>query len=113
MPLSYDNFGAIGMTYGPQWSWQPSAPNPATDAFNDFVVGLVDTTEAAFQQLGLKGVVAIVNSVDPWLAEHSQALCSSTIQRLGNIVTVDAYPDAETTTPSIAARLDTTTRAHS
>jgi hypothetical protein len=92
------------LTYGPQWSWQPPAPNPATDAFNDFVVGLVDTTEAAFQQLGLKGVVAIVNSVDPWLAEHPQVLYSSTIQRLGNIVTVDAYPDAETTTPSIAAR---------
>jgi hypothetical protein len=92
------------LTYGPQWSWQPAAPNPATDAFNNFVVALADTAAEAFQQVGLKGMVAIVNSVDPWLAEHPQVLYDSTIRDMGNIVTVDAYPDAETTTPSIAAR---------
>jgi hypothetical protein len=92
------------LTYGPQWSWQPPAPNLATDAFNRFVVGLADTAEEAFQQVGLKGKVAIVNSVNPWLAEHPQVLYDSTIRRLGNIVTVDAYPDAETTAQSIAAR---------
>jgi hypothetical protein len=91
------------LTYGPHWSWQPVAPNPATDAVNSFIVALADTAEAAFQQLGLKGAIAIVNSIDPWMAEHPQALYPSTIQRLRNIVTIDAYPDDISTTPSAAA----------
>lgn len=88
-------------TYGPDWS--SHAPNKATDDFNSFLIGLTDTANQAFQQLGIKGVITTVHSTDPWTAEHPEILYPSTVQHMGNLVTVDAYPDANTTDPSTAA----------
>jgi hypothetical protein len=88
-------------TYGANWSSQ--APNLATDDFNSFLVGLTDTADQVFQQLGIKGVITTVHSTDPWTAEHPEILYQSTVQHMGNLVTVDAYPDANTTDPATAA----------
>jgi hypothetical protein len=88
-------------TYGADWSSQ--APNKATDDFNSFLVRLTDTADQAFQQLGIRGVIATVHSTDPWTAEHPAILYPSTVQHMGNFVTVDAYPDANTTDPATAA----------
>jgi hypothetical protein len=88
-------------TYGANWSNQ--APNKATDDFNSFLVGLTDTADQAFRQLGIKGIMTTVHSTDPWTAEHPEILYPSTVQRMGNLVTVDAYPDENTTNPSTAA----------
>ncbi len=88
-------------TYGDNWS--NHAPNRATDDFNSFLVGLTDTADQALQQLGIKGVITTVHSIDPWTAEHPDILYQSTVQHMGNLVTVDAYPDADTTDPATAA----------
>ncbi len=90
-----------GATYGANWSSQ--APNQATDDFNSFLVGLTDTADQAFQQLDTRGVITTVHSTDPWTAEHPEILYQSTVQHMGNLVTVDAYPDANTTDPATAA----------
>ena len=92
------------VTYGPNWSWQPTAPNAATDEFNNFVLGLTETADEALHQLGLHGVITTVHSVDPWTAEHPEVLYNSTIQRMGNLIVVDAYPDADITNPASAAQ---------
>lgn len=89
-------------TYGPNWTY--GAPNAATDAFNAFLVGLKDTADQAFQQLGIYGVITTVHSTDPWTAATPQVLYPSTVQHMGNLITVDAYPDENTTDPSTAAR---------
>jgi hypothetical protein len=88
-------------TYGANWSSQ--APNQATDDFNSFLVGLTDTADQAFRQLGIKGVITTVHSTDPWTAEHPEILYQSTVQHMGDLVTVDAYPDENTTDPATAA----------
>jgi len=90
-----------GAMYGANWSSQ--APNQATDDFNSFLVGLTDTADQAFQQLGIRGIITTVHSTDPWTAEHPEILYQSTVQHMGNLVTVDAYPDANTTDPATAA----------
>jgi hypothetical protein len=90
-----------GATYGDNWSSQ--APNQATDDFNSFLIGLTDTADQAFQQVGIKGVITTIHSTDRWTAEHPEVLYPSTVQHLGNLVTVDAYPDANTTDPATAA----------
>ncbi len=88
-------------TYDTHWSNQ--APNKATDDFNAFLVGLTDTADQALQQLGIKGVITTVHSTDPWTAEHQEILYPTTVQHMGNLVTVDAYPDENTTDSSTAA----------
>ena len=90
-----------GAMYGADWSSR--APNKATDDFNSFLVGLTDTADQAFQQLGIRGVVTTIHSTDPWIAEHPEILYPSTVQHMGNLITVDAYPDANTTDPAKAA----------
>jgi hypothetical protein len=91
-----------GATYGANWSSQ--APNQATHEFNSFLVGLTETAEQAFQQLGIKGVITTIHSTDPWTAEHPEILYPNTVQHMGNLVTVDAYPDENTTDPTTAAK---------
>ena len=88
-------------TYGEHWS--NHAPNQATDDFNSFLIDLTTTANQAFQQLGIKGVITTVHSLDPWAAEHTQMLYQSTVQQLGNLVTVDGYPDQYTIDPVTAA----------
>jgi hypothetical protein len=90
-------------TYGPHWSWQPTAPNAATDEFNAFLIALTDTADRAFHQLGIPGVITTVHSTSPWWVEHPQALYPSTVEHMGNLVAIDAYPDAHTTDPYAAA----------
>jgi hypothetical protein len=90
-------------SYGPNWSWQPPAPNAATDDFNKFLVDVTNTAELAFKQLGISGVITTVHSVDPWTVEHPEVLYPSTIKRMNDLVVVDAYPDANTQDPALAA----------
>jgi hypothetical protein len=85
-----------GATYGANWSSQ-------TRDFNSFLVGLTDTADQAFRQLGIGGVITTIHSTDPWTAEHPEVLYPSTVQHMGNLVTVDAYPDENTTDPTTAA----------
>lgn len=99
-----ENGAYWSVNYGPNWSWNPPAPNAATDAFNQFIIDLTDTADSAFEQLGIPGVVTTVHSVDPWTATHLDVLYPSTILRMGNLVVIDAYPDADATDPSAAAR---------
>jgi hypothetical protein len=90
-------------TYGPNWSWQPTAPNAATAEFNAFLLALTHTADQAFHQLGIRGVITTVHSTSPWWAEHPEALYPSTVEQMGNVITIDAYPDADTTDPHVAA----------
>lgn len=90
-----------GATYGSAWSHQ--GPNKGTDDYNAFLVGLTETADQAFQQLGIKGVLTTVHSTNPWIAEHPEILYPSTVERMGNLITVDAYPDEKTTDPAVAA----------
>lgn len=89
--------------YGPHWSWQPPAPNEATDEFNSFLIALTDVTNQALQDAGISGVVTTVHSVDPWTATHPDVLYPSTVRYMGSLITVDAYPDADTDDPATAA----------
>lgn len=98
-----ENGAYWSVTYGGAWSWQPPAPNAATDAFNQFIIDLTDTADSAFKQLGIQGVVTTVHSVDPWTAAHPDALYPDTIQHMGNLVVVDAYPDGSVLDPATAA----------
>ncbi len=90
-------------TYGPNWSWQ-NAPNQATDAFNQFQVDLKMTADNALGQLGISGVDTGVRSTTDWFAYHPEALYPSTVAYLGHI-TIDGYPDADTTDPQQAASI--------
>ncbi len=99
-----ENGAYWSVMYGPNWSWQPDAPNAATDAFNQFIIESTDTADRAFQRLGIPGIVTTVHSVDPWTASNTAALYPSTIQRMRGLVTVDAYPDSGATDPGKAAK---------
>ena len=98
-----ENGAYWSVTYGPNWSWQPPAPNAATDAFNHFITDLTDIADSAFEQLGIQGIVTTVHSVDPWTASHPDALYPGTIQHMDNLIVVDAYPDASAIDPRTAA----------
>lgn len=91
-----------GATYGSNWSHQ--GPNKGTDDYNAFLIGLTQTADQAFQQLGIKGVITTVHSTNPWMAERPEILYPTTVQYMGNLITVDAYPDQNTTDPAVAAK---------
>lgn len=88
-------------TYGPNWSWQ-GAPDAATDAFNNFLVAVKTTADTALAQLGITGVDTGVRSVNEWFGQNPTALYPSTITALGHL-TIDSYPDQNTTDPATAA----------
>ncbi len=88
-------------TYGANWSWQ-NAPNAGTDAYNQFVLGVTTTANSALAQLGITGVNTNVRSMSEWYYENPTALYNSTISQFG-VMTVDSYPDQNTTDPTTAA----------
>lgn len=70
-------------------------------AFNQFLRDLTATANRAFAQIGVTGVMTTVHSTDPGTSLN--VLTSTTVQDMGNLVTVDAYPDENTTDPTTAA----------
>lgn len=88
-------------TYGADWDWRPAAPNAGTDAFNKFMVDVTTTADDALYQKGIVGVATGLRSTNEWFATNP-ALYQSTVQRLGH-VTIDSYPDRNTTDPGTAA----------
>jgi hypothetical protein len=100
-------------TYGATWSWSPHAPNPATDAFNQFLLDGSSQAQSALTTAGVTGVVTGMRSVSPWWTYHPDALYASTLQTLGYVVQ-DGYPEGLNTDPTActAARLHEITLAH-
>ena len=88
-------------TYGANWTWQPAVPNDGTNAFNSFLTGLTNTENAALNAAGVYGVITTVHSTSEWYAENP-ALYASTVSAMGNMVTIDSYPDQSTTDPTTA-----------
>ena len=88
-------------TYGANWSWK-NAPNTGTNDFNNFFINATDIANAAFQQIGVSGVITTVRSTNSWWAEHPSSLYASSIAHMG-AVTIDSYPDQSTTDPATAA----------
>ncbi len=88
-------------TYGPSWNWNPAPPNAATREYNAFVRDTSSIAAAAFQQIGVSGVITTVRSMNPFIVEHD--LEPSTVAQLGRL-TIDSYPEAGTTDPATAAR---------
>jgi hypothetical protein len=91
-------------TYGSNWSWQPQYPNAATRDYNAFIRDTTTIADTALHQLGINGVITTVRSTNSWFDLNSGALEPATVSMMGR-VTVDSYPDAETTDPATAANL--------
>ncbi len=80
--------------YGTQWT--SNAPNVATHAFNLFLRGTTDVANAAFQQLGINGVITTVHSTNSFFASQPGELEAATVAQFGYL-TVDSYPEQSTT----------------
>jgi parallel beta-helix repeat protein len=84
--------------------WASRGPNPATDEFNKFIVGVTDIADQAFVQLRISGVTTTIHSTNAWWPLHPKAFYNSTVKRFGH-VTIDTYPDSVTTDPATATKL--------
>jgi hypothetical protein len=97
---------------GPYWqsqygnSWTSGAPNTATQDYNKFLRDTTDVADAAFQQIGVSGVITTLRSTNSFFALTPSALEPATVQKFGYI-TVDSYPeqDSQTTDPAQATKL--------
>ena len=69
--------------------------------FNHFLVLMTEQENRDLATLGITRVDTTVHSTDPGTAQHQ--LYPSTVQAMGNKITVDAYPDQGTTDPTTAA----------
>ena len=58
----------------------------------------------ALQQDGISGVITTIRSTNSWFAENPSALLPSTVAYMGR-VTIDSYPDQNTTDPATAVQL--------
>ena len=87
-------------TYGPGWT--SHAPNTATRQYNAFLRDTSAVTAAAFHQLGISGVITTVRSTSSFFAAHPNLLEQATVSKFG-YVTVDSYPERDTTDPATAA----------
>lgn len=90
-------------TYGNTWSyWTPtggSAPNDATNAFNQY---LLDSSAAVRTNVVVPHVITGIRSTNDWWATHPLSLYPSTTAQLG-YVTVDGYPEGTSTNPAACA----------
>jgi hypothetical protein len=68
--------------------------------FNNFLVEMTRQENMDLAKLAITGVISTVHSTDPGTAG---LLYPSTVRAMGNIITVDAYPDQNTTEPAAAA----------
>jgi hypothetical protein len=87
--------------YGHNWS--VNAPNAATRDFNSFLRETTDTADSALHQMGIYNVITTLRSTDPFIPTHPDVLERATVTKFGYI-TVDSYPDQDTTDPATAAR---------
>jgi hypothetical protein len=71
--------------------------------FNHFLVLMTEQENRDLASLGITGVDTTVHSTDPGTAQHQ--LYKSTVEAMGNKITVDAYPDQGTTDPTTAANV--------
>jgi hypothetical protein len=69
--------------------------------FNHFLVLMTEQENRDLKTLGITGVDTTVHSTDPGTAQHQ--LYASTVEAMGNKITVDAYPDQGTTDPTVAS----------
>ncbi len=92
-------------TYQEHWAY--NAPNDATRAFNDFIRRGSDVADAAFHQVGIYGVTTNVRSTNTFFATHPGDLEMATVKKFGSI-TVDSYPEQNTTDAWTAAHARTT-----
>jgi hypothetical protein len=83
-------------------------------AFNTFTQNLTIYADQAFAQIGLSGVITWIHSTDPGTAQAG-LLSAQTVKVDHNVVTIDPYPDQNTTDPATAARkwLDQLNKIHS
>jgi hypothetical protein len=82
-------------------------------AFNTFTQKLTTYADQAFAIAGIGGVITWIHSTDPGTAQAG-LLNAKTVQVDHNTVTIDAYPDQNTTDPATAARkwLDQLNKIH-
>jgi hypothetical protein len=88
-------------TYGATWT--NNAPNAATRAYNAFLRDTSDVADAAFHQVGINNVITNVRSTNSFFPMHPNILEAATVNKFGYI-TIDSYPDENTTNPIVAAR---------
>ncbi len=69
--------------------------------FNHFLVLMTEQEKRDLATLGITGVDTTVHSTDPGTAQNQ--LYRSTVEAMGNRITIDAYPDQGTTDPTTAA----------
>jgi hypothetical protein len=91
-------------TYGTNWTTSPPAPNTATREYNSYIRDSMDLADAAFAQIGVSGVITNIHSLTYFNASTRGVLEAATVAKMGN-VTIDTYPDADTTDPTTAANL--------
>ena len=87
------------------WTQQCGSRGPygCPDEFNTFTQNLTTYADQAFAQIGVTGVITWIHSTDPGTATTG-LLNARTVQVDHNTVTVDAYPDQNTTDPNTAAQ---------
>jgi hypothetical protein len=69
--------------------------------FNDFLVTMTKQENIDLAAIGIAGVATNVHATDPGTAMH--ILTATVVRSMHNLITVDAYPDARTTVPAVAA----------
>jgi hypothetical protein len=80
-----------------------SGPYGCPDEFNTFTQNLTTYADQAFALIGVTGVITWIHSTDPGTATTG-LLNARTVEVDHNTVTVDAYPDQNTTDPNTAAQ---------
>jgi hypothetical protein len=69
--------------------------------FNAFLLEMTRQERIDLSAMGIPGVITNVHSTDPGTAV--QILTPGLVRAMGNLITVDAYPDQSTTDPRLAA----------
>lgn len=83
-------------------TWANHAPDAASRAYNAFLRDTTNVANAALQQAGISGVITTVHSTNSFFASTPAILESQTVKQFGYI-TVDSYPEGNTTNPAAAA----------
>jgi hypothetical protein len=84
-------------------TWADHAPNAATQAYNAFLLATTNVANAALHQDGISSVITTVHSTNSFFASSPSILESKTVHQFGYI-TVDSYPEGNTTNPAAAAQ---------
>lgn len=79
-----------------------NAPCAPVRQFIDFLTKMTDQENADLATLGITGVITNVHSTDPGTA--TQILTPAFVHAMGDLITVDAYPDQNTSDAASAAQ---------